>query len=290
MAVILLPVAKYWVKAPPEQIAELEKNRDRLDQQPKGMTEKNRKLLAQIDDDAAEERFIGITDLLLKDIAEAEAAIAKGKKPPRSYYSGRSLNTPGKRARLFQTAIAIEILTMAPLRMGNLGTIEIGVHLLPYRGGYRLQFEEREVKNEQRLGPPLPAESAEVVRTYIGKYRPYLSKRPSTFLFPGTKGQHKSFGALSGQIVWAAKTYAGITLTPHTFRHIAAKLHLKQHPGDYGTVKVFLGHKNIQTTINAYCESEQPAAFELYDEHVVKLRQRSRDKKSGTTKPKKKGR
>ena len=52
---------------------------------------------------------------------------------------------------------------------------------------------------------------------------------------------------------------------------------------------MFLGHKNIQTTIDAYCESEQPAAYEYYDDNVLKLRKRGRDGSVGTTKPKKKG-
>jgi integrase len=286
--VILLPVAKYWVKAPPEQIKKLQDCRDRLDKKPKGMTEKNRKLLAQFDEDAVVETFVGLPDRIMEDVARAEAAIAKGTKQPRSRYTRRSLKTSRQRARLVHTAVAIEILIMAPLRRGNLGGIEIGIHLLPHGDGYRLQFEEREVKNEQRLGPSLPAESAKLIRTYIQKYRPHLSEQPSNFLFPGTEGPQKSLGALTGLIVRAAKDYAGITLTTHLFRHIAAKLHLKANPGDFGTVKVFLGHKNIQTTINAYCESEQPAAFERYDEHVLKLRGRGRDASSDSANPKKK--
>jgi integrase len=289
MAVILLPVAKYWVKAPPEQIKELKTLCKRLDKQPKGMTVKNRKMLAQFDDDAVEEKFVSLPDLIMEDVDRAEAAIAKGKKPPRSRATGRSLNTPYQRALLAQTATAIEILIMAPLRRANVGGIEMGVHLLPNGGGYRLQFEEHEVKNEQRLAPPLPDESAKLVRVYIAKHREHLTDQSSTFLFPGKKGPQKNLGALTGQIVRAAKEYAGITLTAHLFRHIAAKLHLKANPGDYGTVKVLLGHRNIQTTINAYCESEQPAAYERYDEHVLGLRKRCRDGSSSSAKPKEKG-
>ena len=226
------------------------------------MTEKNRKMLAAFDDDAVVKAFLRLPTLIMEDVARAETKPATGKTPPRSRRTGRSLKTARQRALLVQTATAVEILIMAPLRRANLGSIEIGVHLLRFGDNYRLQFEEREVKNEQRLAPPLPKESARLVRTYIQKYRKHLSEEASTFLFPGTKGPQKEVSALSGQIVRAAKEYGGITLTAYTFRHIAAKLHLKAHPGDYGTVKVFLGHKNIQTTINAYCESEQPAAFE----------------------------
>jgi integrase len=291
MAVTLIPVAKYWVKVPPEHLKKLQEICRRLDTQPKGMTDKNRKMLAPFDDDDVVDAFLSVPALLMEEVERAEAEVARGKETPRRCrYSGRGLRTLRQRAQFVQTAVAFEILIMAPLRRANLGSIEIGVHLLPYRDGYRLQFEEREVKNEQRLAPPLPAESAKIVRTYIDRYRQHLVKRPSPFLFPGTEGSHKNFEALGRQIVKAAKAYGGITLTAHTFRHIAAKLHLRQYPGDYGTVKVFLGHKNIQTTIDAYCESEQPAAFERYDQHVLKLRRRRRDGESDSAKPKPKGR
>jgi hypothetical protein len=289
MAVILTPIAKYWVKVPPEHLAKLQAICQRLDTKPKGMTEKNRKMLAQFDEANGLEAFLGLTKVITKEVSWAEEQAAKGK-TPRSKYTGRNVSTPRQRSLLVQTAVAIETLTMAPLRIANLGSVKMGVHLIPFGDTYRLQFEEREVKNEQRLGPVLPAESARLVRTYIQRHRRHLVDGPSPYLFPGTVDGHKNLNALSRQISAAAKEYAGITLTAHTFRHIAAKLYLTEHPGDYGTVKVFLGHKNIQTTIDIYCESEQPAAFARYDEHVLKLRGQNRDGKSDSAEPKKKER
>ncbi|HEX3664824.1 MAG TPA: site-specific integrase [Rhizomicrobium sp.] len=290
MASNLLPIAKYWVKAPPEHIKKLQTICSRLNTKPEGMTSKNVKILGPFDDRQIVDTFLNLPSRMLEEVAEAEEAIARGKRSPRSRHTGRSLNTPRQRALLFQTAVAVEILIMAPLRMANLGSIQIGVHLLTTSEGYRLQFEEEEVKNGQRLGPPLPAPSSEIFREYIQHHRKHLSSRPSTFLFPGTKESQKCLAVLAGHITRAAKEYGGITLTPHLFRHIAAKLHLKANPGDFGTVQKFLGHKDIRTTMRIYCEFMQPAAFERYDEHVLKLRQASRDGQSGDTKPPKRGR
>ena len=52
------------------------------------------------------------------------------------------------------------------------------------------------------------------------------------------------------------KTYlwkrAGIKLTTHQFRHLAAKTILDDQSGEYETVRQLLGHKNLKTTTGFY--------------------------------------
>ncbi len=61
-------------------------------------------------------------------------------------------------------------------------------------------------------------------------------------------------------------------LTPHQFRHLAAKLYLDQHPGNYEVVRRVLGHKSIKTTVNFYTGLETRAAVAHFDETVCGLR------------------
>jgi integrase len=58
----------------------------------------------------------------------------------------------------------------------------------------------------------------------------------------------------------------------HLFRHLAAKMYLEAFPGAYGIVRLLLGHKLLQTTIDAYCGTETTAAFRQYDIYIEKLR------------------
>ena len=46
-----------------------------------------------------------------------------------------------------------------------------------------------------------------------------------------------------------AKSRAGITLTPHQFRHLAAKIMLDANSGNFAGVGQLLGHKNSKTTM-----------------------------------------
>lgn len=48
-------------------------------------------------------------------------------------------------------------------------------------------------------------------------------------------------------------------------------MYLDAFPGSYGIVRMLLGHKLIQTTIDTYCGTEFTAAFRQYDAYIQKL-------------------
>ena len=84
-------------------------------------------------------------------------------------------------------------------------------------------------------------------------------------------GGHKDAKTLSGQITEKIEKAVGLFITVHQFRHAAAAMWLKTHPGDYETVRRTLGHRNIQTTINFYCGLETMQANEMFGNMVRKL-------------------
>src|ERR1019366_8474426 len=57
-------------------------------------------------------------------------------------------------------------------------------------------------------------------------------------------------------VAWLIRTYlrkrAGIVLSSHQFRHLAARVVLDAEPGSFETVRQFLGHKSLRTTVGAY--------------------------------------
>jgi integrase len=61
-------------------------------------------------------------------------------------------------------------------------------------------------------------------------------------------------------------------MTVHSFRHVAAYLYLKEHPGEYAFVSRLLGHKSIQTTIDFYCAFEAKFAALHYDATILEPR------------------
>ena len=78
--------------------------------------------------------------------------------------------------------------------------------------------------------------------------------------------------ALRRQIISSLFKHTGIRLTPHQFRHAAAKILLDQKPGHYEVVRKILGHKNLSTTYEHYAGAETQAAINLYDDVILDLK------------------
>jgi len=174
-----------------------------------------------------------------------------------------------------QSAVAIDILLMAPMRALNLCNLSLTRHLRwrETKDGHRYVIEigAAEVKNNRNLTYPLPPSTSQRIRDYIDVYRPILVEGPNEHLFPGRDGRAKDQSCLSRQITRAMFDQAGIRLTPHQFRHVGAKLLLDTNPGAYDLVRRVLGHASTSTTYDVYSGGESKAAVEHYDEVILKI-------------------
>jgi integrase len=169
-------------------------------------------------------------------------------------------HAPVKAAVTAQIAVAIAILTFAPVRLGNLAHIRLDENLIKPGGldsPYMLVFRRYDVKNRQDLQHPFDAELTALIDEYIHRFRSTLLRGSNElWLFPGENGGCKGSTTLGDQITQRIEKAIGLCITPHQFRHAAAAIYLKHHPGDYETVRRILGHRNIQTTIKFYCGLE----------------------------------
>ena len=96
-----------------------------------------------------------------------------------------------------------------------------------------------------------------MIDEYVQDYRPTVLRGANAdWLFPGTDGGPKNAHLFGIQITERIQKATGLRITLHQFRHAAAAIYLKHHPGDYETVRRLLGHRNIRTTINFYCGLE----------------------------------
>ena len=258
MANILLSIARHHVKAPPAQIIDLKVIVTRVTPPRRhGMVERNRQRLRPFDDTANQQALLHLPQRLL---AQADA------KPC------------GERsALLVQTALAIELFLVAPMRIKNLAEIDIEQHLTrPGRNRQIvvLSFMRDEVKNSQVLDFPLPVSTVALLERYLTVYRPLLAAPGSTALFPGTGGRAKGRSVLGPRISNTIFQHTGLRVHPHLFRHIAAKLQLEAEPGSYELVRRVLGHTSIETTTRAYAGTETAAAVRHYDRTIERLRRR----------------
>ena len=254
---LALAISKRWLHLPADQIAEISGLGRNLRQPQNGLTEKNRTRLRQFADDKVVGVFLGLSKSL----------IAKAKKLPLTYRS----------ALMVQTALAIEILTFAPIRIGNLVELDRRKHFHWARHDGRrllhLVIPAGDVKNDVDLEFPLSPELTSMLDTYVAKYQPVLNHgQPSGLLFPGKQGRPKNQAGFSRAISATIERETGLKMNPHLFRHFAALLFLEHHPGSYEEVRRILGHKRITTTLQNYAGLETAAAVRRYDDVVLARR------------------
>jgi integrase len=219
-----------------------------------GMTPKNLALIRHVLTDKVWSRVTKLPDQLMR-----QARLERRHAPVRA-------------AVLAQIAVAVAILTVAPIRLGNLAGIHLGENLTKPGGpqsNYFLTFNKYDVKNRVPLQFKLDETVTTIINEYVHDFRPALMRGSNAdWLFPGEAGEHKEKISFSTQIVNRVEKSTGLRITVHQFRHAAGALILKHRPGEYELVRRILGHKSVQTTIRFYLALESTQASEIFTDII----------------------
>jgi len=188
---------------------------------------------------------------------------------------GMRASAPVRAALLAQTAVVVGIELVAPVRLGNLAAIRLGVNLIKPGGpetNYWLRYPKFDVKNKQALQFAFNDKLTKLIDEYVFDFRPILMKgKNDDWLFPGRSTDHKERIGFSTQIVDQVEKATGIRITVHQYRHAAAAMILKHRPGEYELVRQLLGHKSVETTKRFYLDLETTAASEIYTDILHRL-------------------
>jgi integrase len=252
-------IARHTDCLTPEELAELDDMRVALEEHRRpGLTEKNLAVVRAVLAGSIWAKAVQLPDRLMAD--------------------ARKLKTKSqmKAAVLAQVAVAIRILTFAPVRIGNLVNISLETNLIRpngLEGPYWLEFPSYHVKNGTDLTYPLSEEVTKFIELYIHEFRPVLLRGSNTpLLFPGGKGDGaaKLTTTLSEQIAGLTDRELGLRITAHQFRNAAAAIILKDQPGNYELVRRVLGHTNIQTSVSSYIGLETIESSKQFGEMIQK--------------------
>ena len=251
----LLSAARATACLSQEECDQLDEFRAELEQHREGgLTEKNKALIRQVLTEGVWTRVVNLpATLMSKARAQRDRA-------------------PIQAGVLAQIAVAVAILSVAPIRRSNLTNIRLDTNLIKPGGpqsNYWLVFPKYDVKNRIDLEFPLSEVVSEIIDEYVHDFRPALLRgRNEDWLFPGQKCGAKDSVSFGTQIVKQIFKATGLKITVHQFRHAAGALLLKKYPGNYEIVRRVLGHRNIRTTIEAYCGLENTQASEIFAELI----------------------
>jgi integrase len=258
LANVALMIARHWSHADNATIAAIKKLHGKVACRNRGMTPKNAARLRQFEDPENLRRL-----LLLPEEAFADL---------------RRRNDRSQAACVqARSALAVAILLAAPIRLGNLIALRLGVHVLSSRLGMRgvwhLVIPADETKNSRALEFALPAHVVALLRQYLEQYRPLVAPSGSDLLFAARSGGSLAPNTFAPQMSRFVRQRTGLEVNPHLFRHLAAKLVLEDTPGGYGIAQDILGHKDPMTTRNFYAGTETAASLRHFEQVVQRKRQ-----------------
>jgi integrase len=260
IARMLTALARHEVGVDANHLEQLRAICRRLDTGKGGLTQKNRDRLRQFDDPG------NIGSLILL--------------PQRVFAElGRCKEPSVAEALRAQSALGVELLLMASLRIGNLAALDLDRNII--RNGRRgrevvhLAIPAEDVKNSVAIEAELTPETVGLLDLYLERYRPLLLDGSSPWLFPGQGAKAKSRHTLGLQVKKFIKRKCGLEVNVHLFRHIGAKLYLDAYPGAYGLIQRVHGHRSSETTTRYYCGTENVAAMRHFDKHILRLREQA---------------
>ena len=253
LARILTQIAKHWVKVPESELAMFKAAEANLRPAKAGMTPKNEARLRVLTAPANIRKLVNLPHQVIDRLDPSRPTVLD--------------------AVEVQSAIAIAILLIAPIREKNLAALDIAFNLHRVRDEeWYLIIPKHEVKNKEDLTFPIPQSIVELIKIYLDVYRPLLLKKPSNKLFISLNGKPKTPAELGAQLPKFIQRHTGLTMNVHLFRHFAAYLYLKANPGHYEPVRHLLAHKDIATTIRFYTKLEQIESFRHYDSVIDSYR------------------
>ena len=211
----------------------------------KGLTSKNRARLRVLRDDATLQRLLNLPDKL--------CAMA------------RKLN-PKAAALAREDALAIAILFVCPLRIGNIAEIHLDHNLQrPGDGRMFLTFGAEEIKNHRPMEFEVPPDVRKMLDKHLAARSPLLCPQGTPWLFPRRDGTGPvDSSTLSTRLTQRIRKETGIAMNAHLFRHLAAMLWLNANPGSYEAARRLLGHSSVSKTINVYAGLETDAVFKAF--------------------------
>lgn len=255
---LMRTIARHWVRADAKVVEALGQLCRNLSIKNPGMTDKNNARLQQFDNPANVQDLLGLPQQVLDQLK---------KQRDRGGQAG---------AQRTMLALAVELLTVAPMRIDNLVGLEVGRHLATRRVGGRsvmhIDIPAEETKNDVRYEVELPDGTAALLANYLAHAHRQLAPGGSAYLFPTATGGRRSTAAFATTVSQFVLREIGIVMNVHLFRHLAVKLYLDSRPEDIETMRRVLGHRSLNTTLRSYAGRRTAASFRRFDEVIASLR------------------
>lgn len=255
----LVQAARRWVKLAPDPLSEIIAMQRRMKSRSNGLSEKVQASLAELltDEERAELfhlpwRAFEIADAMLRDGDVMRAA------------------------KLHETALALGIVLVHPLRARDLARLDLDEHFVRDRRGRVTQIAIRTRKRAAVVRAELDPDLAGRIHRHVSAFRPHIPGHAgSAAVFPGPAGGARCASTLGRLIRRLVADQIGKRFTQHLARHLAVDICLDDDPANMVVAQRLLGHRDARTTNSIYGARATLAAHRRFAEAIREQAQRA---------------
>jgi integrase/recombinase XerD len=156
--------------------------------------------------------------------------------------------------------LAIAMLISMPLRISNLGGLQLDRSIQRVGDCYWISIEGQDTKNGRPIEFALPRDLTEPIECYLARHRPYLLAQGSSdglpALWVSSWGSPLSSKLLAKRISQRTAEAFGKRMSPHLFRDAAATAIATDDPEHVGMILPILGHASLQVSEKHYNQAK----------------------------------
>lgn len=173
--------------------------------------------------------------------------------------------TDTRAAMTFQDGLVIAMTAAHPVRLKNLQSTRINLHLnRTLSGTYRWRFDKSETKNHRLVDGQLPAGLTAFVDLWVEHVRPTLLRRQGhDAMWVTSHGDPMSRDTVYHRLCNATQEELGVRIYPHAIRHIAATSIAVSLPKDVRMIPFILNNDD-RTAREHYNLADQLSASHQY--------------------------
>lgn len=169
------------------------------------------------------------------------------------------------RAVYFRDGLMISLLIARLLCLHSFTGLEVGRHIVPADGGYRIVLAPEDTKNGRPYEAPVPERLGPYMDICLEQMRPVLlGKRCSDRLWITVTGTDMSDSYLNHRLCKVTKRELGRKINWHLFRHCAMTSRAIDDPDNVRAMQPVLGHSSMRTSEMHYSHRGFPATPGAY--------------------------
>lgn len=190
-------------------------------------------------------------------------------------------STPRLAATAYRDGLIIALLSLVPLRRGNLSGLAIGKSLIANGNIWTILITAEASKNHDALEYAWPEMLLAHLQTYLELHRPVLAKQVHRWtadtgghLWVSSHGSPMTEVAIYDTITKRTAAAFGTAINPHLFRDEAATALAIHDPAHVRSVAPLLGHRQLATTERFYQQARSLEAQRTFMAAVEGIRDR----------------